>query len=107
MAFGSVSTTVAITSIASSFDNQCPLLALPRLFVLDQSISTRSEFSLRPQSPRPCAQNERSCFHRALPLSSRRPAPLHRVCRHSPWARSQSPCLPSASCPGPHDQNSA
>jgi hypothetical protein len=51
MALGNVSRTVAMTSIASSFDNQCPLLALTRLCVLalarlyplDQSIATRSE----------------------------------------------------------------
>ena len=67
MALGNVSTTVAITSIASSFDKLYPLLpAALRTACFGLSTATRSKSSLRWPSPPPCAQNEHSCFRRLV-----------------------------------------
>src|SRR5277367_612820 len=104
MALGKVSTTVAITSIASSFDKPYPDSAGSVPALLNQLIASKL-LRLR-RSPRPCAQSARSNFHPALLPSSRRSTPEHPACPRSPWARSQSPCPRAASVPDPDGHSS-
>src|SRR5579863_6536096 len=99
IALGNVSTTVAITSIASSFDKLSP--AVPSHVLLSRLALTQSKFSIRCRLPPPCARSEHSYFHRRLLPSSHLSEPGHPAFRCSPSARWRLPCRSATSCRGP------